>query len=226
MARKSRGPAQPEGIWLRLYFHPQRGAVASPLALNPICMRYRGGQDSAWVDLLRFQADRAPDGTWLPRPGQSLPAGFLWGDPARQHFGMGGPQIAFGPLRRFCRSCGKRFVFPARKQKHWLETLGFHIDSTAVCCRPCRAGQRRVEERRKDWESALRAAETSAGPGPQLALARAGLALLQAWGRAPLDKAVAACRRAQRLGAGAEADRVLEELRALRAEIIRSRAGR
>lgn len=216
---RERGSA---GTRLRLWFHPQRGAVALEEGkdLSPSCLRYRGGQDSAWRGVTAFEADRAADGTFVPRAGQGLPAGFLWGDASRQRFGMGGPQIAFGPLERTCRDCGEPFLFTAREQRHWLETLGFHIDSTAVRCAACRTALRKVEQARRRWEAALTEAEPSAGPKPQLALAQAGLALLRAGagGRTVLEKATAASRRAQRGGAGAQADALLDALRLVRRE--------
>ncbi len=203
---------------LRLHFHPQRGAVALEWGqdLDPRCLRYRGGPDSAWSVVATFEAERAADGTWHPRPGEPLPAGFAWGDASRQRFGMGGPEVAFGPLERRCRGCGDSFVFSALEQKHWLETLGFHIDSTATRCTACRKALRRVQAARRRWEAALDAAREAPDAQSQLALAQAGLALLGlgAGGRTVLERATAAARRAKRRGA--EVGELLEGLRALR----------
>jgi hypothetical protein len=166
-----------------------------------------------------FEAEQAPDGTLCPRPGQSLPKGFVWGDASRQTFGLGGPQVAFGPLERTCRGCGDAFVFSAQEQKHWLETLGFHIDSTATRCAACRKSLRQERTARRRWEEALEAAQGAPGAKPQLALAQAGLALLRVGGggRTVREKATAAARRAQR--GGAEASELLEALRSLRRRV-------
>lgn len=64
---------------MRLFFHPQRGAYLSPAAINPACGRYRGGSDSAWLELKGVTAEQRADGTWDLRG--RLPAGFLQGEP-------------------------------------------------------------------------------------------------------------------------------------------------
>ena len=199
---------------LRVFFHPQRGAFLSPGPINPQCARYRGGRDSEWRELKGVQVAERADGTY-PHSG-TLPEGFLWGEPAKQVFGMGGPALVFGPLERVCRDCAKAFAFSAAEQKHWYEELGFLLDSTAVRCAPCRTRRRHLERARRGWELALRAAEASPSVEEHLGVARAALAVFGAGGRVPIDKALAHCTRAQRLGATAEAERLRAQLRALR----------
>lgn len=195
-----------------LYFHPQRGVYASPKPINPRCARSRGGPDDAWVAL-----PVTVDSTTHARTGE-LPLGFLWGDPAKQKYGMGGPTYAYGPLERRCRACGADFTFTAKEQQHWYEVLGFTLDSTAVKCAPCRAAERKEVVAQRRYDDALTAASARPGAATHLAVAEAVLALMDVTGRAPsqalLDKALAHCTAAKKCGAGDEVARVRKALRA------------
>src|SRR6186997_3344178 len=151
---------------MRIFFHPQRGAVTSAGPINPICGRYRGGQDSGWNELKGVSVEVRADGTHEHQG--RLPAGFLWGDERRQFFGLGGPELVFGPLEKKCRECGKAFVFSAQEQRHWYEVLGFFIDATAVRCAACRAARRDLELARRRYEVALRTVSATPTAGNHL----------------------------------------------------------
>ena len=66
------------------------------------------------------------------RDGRALRA-----DRGQQFYGLGGGVHAYADLERRC-PCGGTFTFSAKEQRHWYETLGFFIDSTARTCKPCR----------------------------------------------------------------------------------------
>jgi hypothetical protein len=174
-----------------IWFHPQRGAVVTDQQLNPICRRYRGGQDADWRVI-----------------SEPLPKGFLRGDASKQLFGMGGPEEVFGPLEKVCRDCRATFVFTAAEQKHWYETLGFFIDVTAVRCGGCRRARHTVERARRRYAKALQAAVETPTRASHLEVAQSGLEMIVARGRSPskkvLENLVAHARRAQRLGAGVD----------------------
>jgi hypothetical protein len=197
----------------RVYFHPQRGVIVAEIPLNPRWHRYRGGADDGWRELTPIEVERNADGSLCPLPGQRLPKGFLWGDASRQRYGMGGPELILGPLENDCRDCRRHFVFAAEEQKHWYETLRFMTDSTAVRCPGCRRTRRRIENARRAWAAALRAAETESSADHHLAAARAALALRKAGGGVRLDKALSHCNKAARLGAGAAAEELRDALR-------------
>lgn len=201
---------------VRVFYHPQRGVFLSPGPIEPMCARYRGGSDTDWRELTPVEVELRGGRSYRPAPGQRLPRGFLWGDPSRQMYGMGGPVNIFGPLERSCRTCHEAFVFTAQEQRHWHEELGFYIDATAVHCRPCRTARQRLESARRAYELALRAAKAVSCAENHLAVARAAVKLIGAGGSAPIDKALGHCTRARRLGAAASADRVSESLRRIR----------
>jgi hypothetical protein len=201
---------------VRVFYHPQRGVFVSPDSIAPMCARYRGGSDSDWRELSTVEIELGAGGSYHPVAGQSLPRGFLWGDPSRQLFGLGGPAVMFGPPEKVCRSCREPFTFTAAEQKHWYEELGFLLDSTAVHCRQCRAARRRIERHRRAYALALRAVTTAPSAQGHLAVARAVVQLIRAGGQASIEKALGHCTRARRFGARASADRLSETLRRLR----------
>lgn len=171
-----------------IYFHPQRGAWETTKPLNPRFRHFRGGNDADWRIV-----------------SEPLPKGFLRGDPTKQRYGLGGPDLVFGPLEKTCRDCKADFVFTAAEQKHWYETLRFPLDSTAVRCKPCRRTLQRLEAARTEYAAALHAATATPTKTTCRAVAVAAIALLDAGGRAPIAKALGFARKAERLGGNASA---------------------
>lgn len=182
---------------LRVFFHPQRGAFLAPEAIDARVARYRGGADGGWLELKGVRVEQKKDGTFSTSG--KLPAGFLWGDPSRQVFGLGGPALVYGPLEKRCRDCGVDFVFTAEEQRHWYETLGFFLDSTAVRCSSCRTKRRKLEQARRAWELALKGVDSTAKS--HVAVVEAGLTLLERGGQAKHEKLMVHLSRAEKLGA-------------------------
>lgn len=179
-------------------------------AIDARAARYRGGADGGWRELKGLSVEQQRDGSFSTSG--KLPAGFVWGDPSRQVFGLGGPALVFGPLEKRCRDCGVVFVFTAEEQRHWYETLGFFLDATAVRCSSCRTKRRRLEQARRAWELALRAVDSTARS--HVAVVEAGLTLLERGGRVKRATLLMHVSRAEKLGANvrelrARADRLL-----------------
>jgi hypothetical protein len=196
---------------MQLFHHPQRGAALVDGGHPGGYLHYRGGRDGDWRAIGMFEVVLV-NGLVRPAPGTRPPNRFLWGDPERQVFGLGGPVLVFGPLDKVCRDCREPFVWTAREQKHLAETLRLFIDATTVRCGPCRRARLTLERARKVYAEALRAAETAPDAASCLAAARAAVDVVDAGGRASLERAVALCRRARRLGARSAADRLEEAI--------------
>jgi hypothetical protein len=124
----------------------------------------------------------------------------------------------YGPLEKVCGECKAPFVFGARAQQHMYEVLRLHVDATAKRCQGCARKRRALEDARAAYAAALKAAEGATTAKPHLDVAKATLDLVMAGGRAGIDRAIGACRRARRLGAGKSAAR-------LEAKLITRRAG-
>ncbi len=138
---------------------------------------------------------------WLYDPDYrpELPAGAVRGDPRKQLFCCDVPRYFYVDLDRSCRDCGAPFVFSAREQKHWYETLGFRLDASAVRCLPCRRAFRRDKGIGRALSDASRAlVEAPLHPPAALAYARAAVAHAERFGHAPLDTAIAALRALRR----------------------------
>jgi hypothetical protein len=136
-----------------------------------------------------------PARTYDPDYRPDLPAGAVRGDPRRQLFCCEVPRYFYVDADRTCRDCGARFVFSAREQKHWYETLGFRLDANAVRCLPCRRAFRRDRGIARALSDASRAlTEAPLHPPAVLAYARAAVAHAERFGHAPLDGAIAALR--------------------------------
>lgn len=180
-----------------IYFHPQRGAVVTDKPLNRLWRRMRGGPNDAWQVL-----------------SEPLPQGFVRGDPEKQRFGMGGPELVFGPLERTCRECKRTFTWPAVAQKRLLEDGGAWIDAVQVRCLACTKRRGALARAKRAYDDALVACDEAPAAKTFLAAANAALALLHAGGKAPIPKALALARKAQRAGAK-DADALVKRLRAL-----------
>ncbi len=178
-------PSGPPRDLRRSVRHPLFGHV-------PVLSAADGGAPGA-VPTYRFDPDYRPP----------LPAGAVRGDPRRQIFCCDVPRYFYVDLDRTCRDCGERFVFSAREQKLWYETLGFRLDATAVRCLPCRRRFRATRGVVRAVSDASRAlADSPHHPPAVLAYARAAVAHQERFGHAPLDAALAALRALARSGAG------------------------
>jgi hypothetical protein len=156
--------------------HPLFGEV--PIVPGPGA---GGGPGRLWV----YDPDYRP----------ALPHGAVRGDPRRQLFCCDVPRYFYVDLPRSCRACGTDFVFSAREQRHWYETLGFRLDAGAVRCLPCRRAFRRDRGLSRALSDASRAlAEGPLHPPAVLAYVRAVVAHAERFGHAPLDAALGALR--------------------------------
>jgi hypothetical protein len=140
-----------------------------------------------------------PSFTYAPDYRPDLPASAVRGDPRRQLFCCEVPRYFYVDADRTCRDCGVSFVFSAREQKHWYETLGFRLDANAVRCLACRHAFRRDKGIARALSDASRAlTEAPLHPPAALAYARAAVAHAERFGHAPLDTAIAALRALRR----------------------------
>jgi len=55
-------------------------------------------------------------------------------------------------VERTCRDCDRSFIFFAREQQYWYETLNFGLDSDCVRCPECRKKQQGIAQARERYE--------------------------------------------------------------------------
>lgn len=83
-------------------------------------------------------------------------------DLARQNFSTMA-RLYYVDLLRRCRDCGRPFIFFAREQQHWYETLGFYVDADCVRCPACRRVEHERSARDRRFAKALTRAELTDG---------------------------------------------------------------
>ncbi len=128
-----------------------------------------------------------------------LPAGAVRGNIERQVYCCMTPRYFYVDLERPCIQCGGDFVFRAREQKYWYETLRFNLHSTAIRCVECRKRRRSDRALAGALDEAVQAVKAD---GDDLAalvqLAEATVAYAERFGDGDLDRAIAAVRNARK----------------------------
>ncbi len=170
-----------------------------------------------------------------------LPPGAVRGDVRRQEFCplCHVPRYFFVDQEKECVQCGKKFVFSAKEQKYWYETLKFNFHSVAIRCRLCRRRRRSQSAVRHQIQQAKRRLEAAPeDAGCLLALAEATVTYHRMAGEGDLNAAVHAARRVQKLWPSAlaaifweaachsEAGRTEKAVKLYRAFLARSPRGR
>lgn len=212
---KTRSGLRPGEVAAWLWHHPQGGAAISTDEGRPRYWAhyYTASSGGRLVGPVRLATSGSH---YVIAFGETPPKGFLWGDPSKQKYGIGGGFIVYGPIERRCRDCKALFIWPAAAQKHLFETIGATVDTIANRCHPCARARRALESARAAYAEALRELDATSAAA-HLRVAKAVLAVLEAGGRASIDRAIGHCTRARRLGAASSVDAVERSLRARRA---------
>lgn len=100
-------------------------------------------------------------GHWRYRDDTLFPQSVLIADTTRQREALY-PRLYYVDVLRHCRACTRRFLFFAREQRYWYETLGFDISADCVHCPDCRRSQRATQRRLRRYSDMRRIAEPDA----------------------------------------------------------------
>lgn len=85
---------------------------------------------------------------WRYRSEKIYPQSAQKADISRQNFTTF-PREYYVDIQKTCRECGRPFIFFAREQQYWYETLGLYIDVDCVCCCECRKNEQRAKRHRE-----------------------------------------------------------------------------
>jgi Probable zinc-ribbon domain len=107
--------------------HPRYGALPKPSGL-------------------RVSEEELRDGFWRLGREKLYPDSALLADTSKQNFAVF-PRKYYVDVRRVCRTCHRPFIFFAREQRYWFETLRFFVDADCVYCPLCRRESRHVQRR-------------------------------------------------------------------------------
>lgn len=61
------------------------------------------------------------------------------------------PRKCYVDMLKQCRQCRRSFLFFAKEQKHWFETLGLYVDADCVSCPECRKSNQELGRRVKRY---------------------------------------------------------------------------
>jgi hypothetical protein len=120
-------PRAPKIKTVNLVSHPRYGSEPKPSGYNFSEAQIR-------ADYWRYKSDRLFHETAIPA------------NPNNQNFSVF-PRKYYVDILRTCRSCHRSFIFFAREQRYWYETLRFFIDADCVLCPVCRREARSTQRR-------------------------------------------------------------------------------
>lgn len=85
-------------------------------------------------------------GYWRLQNDELFPETVLPADASKQNYAIF-PRTYYVDVARSCRRCARRFIFFAREQRHWFETLRFFVDADCVLCPECRRTSQTLRRR-------------------------------------------------------------------------------
>jgi hypothetical protein len=89
------------------------------------------------VSGVKVPRDKIERGHWSYGYQTIYPESVLVADTSKQNYSIY-PREYYVDLLEYCRTCNRPFIFFAREQKHWFETLRFFVDARCVLCPECR----------------------------------------------------------------------------------------
>jgi len=66
------------------------------------------------------------------------------------------PRQYYVDLVRTCRRCARRFIFFAKEQRYWFETLKFFVEADCVLCPECRPQARTIQRRIRRYSDLMK----------------------------------------------------------------------
>lgn len=103
--------------------------------------RYRGKQQRSSLRLSEQEIRRS---YWRYARAHIFPQTALPADVKAQRYALF-PRPYYVDMLKTCVECSRAFIFYAREQRYWYETLGFYIDVDCVRCVECRRKQHAVK---------------------------------------------------------------------------------
>ncbi len=140
----------------------------------------------------------------------TFPESAIPADVSKQNFSTMSHLHWYVDTLRDCRVCNRPFLFFAREQQYWYETLRFRVEADCHECVECRASLRTVQRRRKRYSELV--GERELTDADMLALA-SDVAFLWTKGLLRDEQRLRRIRnRARRQIPGSAATRALDEL--------------
>ena len=74
------------------------------------------------------------------------PQSVLAGDATKQNYSLY-PRAYYVDTLKECGTCGRPFIFFAKEQRFWFETLRFYVDANCALCPVCRRNSQDLRRR-------------------------------------------------------------------------------
>ncbi|KAB2843147.1 MAG: hypothetical protein F9K47_07635 [Burkholderiales bacterium] len=103
---------------------------------------------------LKIPEDEIRRGLWRHGRDELFPETVLRANTDKQNFAVF-PRQYYVDVLRTCRTCHRPFIFFAREQRYWFETLRFFVDADCVLCPVCRRDSRTVQRRLRRYSDLL-----------------------------------------------------------------------
>lgn len=154
--------------------------------------------EKKYVDKLgKEHSDYQYDPDFRPK----IPPGAVSGNINKQvfSFGFDVPKYYYEDKERKCVQCGENFVFSAKEQKYWFETLQFNFNTEAIRCLSCRK-QKRSEKALVNELALLKKShkENPKDPYIMLEMARVICTFFECTSKGDLEEAISFSRKAMR----------------------------
>jgi len=95
---------------------------------------------------LKVSESELRQGFWRLSRDTIFPETVLLANAEKQNYAIY-PRKYYVDVLRECRACHRPFIFFAREQRYWFETLRFFVDADCVLCVACRRESRVVQRR-------------------------------------------------------------------------------
>jgi hypothetical protein len=95
------------------------------------------------------------EGFWSLRRETMFPESVLVARTEEQNYAVF-PRRYYVDVLRSCRSCCRKFIFFAKEQRYWFETLKFFVDADCVLCPDCRRTSRLVQRRVRRYSDLMK----------------------------------------------------------------------
>jgi hypothetical protein len=114
--------------------------------------RYGSTPHTSGVDI---PEDKIRAGFWSLAREAMFPESVLVATPEAQNYSVF-PRQYYVDVLRECRTCARSFIFFAKEQRYWFETLKFFVDADCVHCPACRRESRAVQRRVRRYSDVMK----------------------------------------------------------------------
>ena len=100
----------------------------------------------------KVDEDKIRRGHWRLSGDRIFPETVLAANTEKQNYALY-PRKYYVDVERICRTCHRAFLFFAREQRYWFETLRFFVDADCVFCPQCRRESRAIHRRLRRYSA-------------------------------------------------------------------------